>query len=201
MDMRSGSAVSRFARQLFVWRNPLARPGDRLESAVAVVAVTMVLLGLPVAAAMGSEIHAQQAVVSERESRTRYQVDAVLLAGTPSSVDGNAPAASVTKHDVPATWTLPDGKTRQGEVETTGGMLAGSEVRIWVDDRGSVVDVPLTAEGAVFTAVMVAIGSWFALGCAMAVFYVVVRWTHTWLRRQQWGLEWAAVEPGWRKLA
>ncbi|MER5262671.1 hypothetical protein ABTZ99_11370 [Actinosynnema sp. NPDC002837] len=201
MDMRSGSAVRRFARQLFAWRNPLARPGDRLESAVAVVSVTMALLGLPVAAAIGSEVHARQAVVSSEELRTRYEVDAVLLADTPSSAGGSAHTAAVTKYDVPATWTLPDGRTRQGEVKTTSDVLAGSKVRIWVDDRGSVVDAPLTAEGAVFTAMVVAIGSWVALGCAMAVLYVVVRSTHTRLRRQQWELEWAAVEPGWRKLA
>ena len=95
MDTRSG-AILRLVRQVFAWRNPLAGPGDRLEGTVAVIALTVTLLGLPVAAAVGSEIHAQQSVVSEREVRGRQQVDAVLLAGTPSSVSGNVRAASAT---------------------------------------------------------------------------------------------------------
>ncbi|MEU4769100.1 hypothetical protein AB0H12_38215 [Actinosynnema sp. NPDC023794] len=189
------------ARKLFVWRNPLARLGDRLESAVAVGSVTVALLGLPVAAAFGSEVYVQQAALSSEQSRTRHQVDAVLLEGTPGSAGGAAHNMSVTKFDVPATWTLPDGTARRGEVQVTSDVLAGSGVRIWVDDSGARVAAPLTAEGAVVTAVAVATGSWLALGGALVVFCVAVRCVHTRLRRHRWELEWAAVEPGWRKLA
>ncbi|WP_146173751.1 hypothetical protein [Saccharothrix carnea] len=108
------------------------RLGDRLESAV-----TVALLGLPVAAAFGSEVYVQQAALSSEQSRTRHQVDAVLLEGTPGSAGGAAHNMSVTKFDVPATWTLPDGTARRGEVQVTSDVLAGSGVRIWVDDRGA----------------------------------------------------------------
>lgn len=201
MNVRSATAVSRMARRLFVWSNPLARLGDRLESAVAVGSVTVALLGLPVAAAIGSEVYVQQAALSSEQSRTRHQVDAVLLEGTPGSVGGGAHTMSATKFDVPATWTLPDGTARRGEVRATSDVSAGSKVQIWADDSGARVGAPLSAEGAVITAVAIATGSWLALGSALAVFCVVVRSAHTRLRRHRWELEWALVEPGWRKLA
>ncbi|MFE2752321.1 hypothetical protein ACFXGA_09995 [Actinosynnema sp. NPDC059335] len=200
MEMWSGGVVSRLARRFWVWRNPLARAGDRLESGVALVAVTVALTGLPVAAALGSEVHVRQVALSSEQSRTRHQVDAVLSVDTPGDVGGTEHTATTT-YVVHATWALPDGTARQGAVRVTGGRSAGSEIPIWVDDGGSPVDPPLTAEGAVVTAATVAVGSWLALGGAMALLYGLVRGVHVKLRRQRWALEWAAVEPGWRKLA
>lgn len=201
MNTGSGTVVLRLARRLFVWRNPLAGPGDRLESAVAIVSVAVAVLGLPVAAAVGSEVCAQGAVTSSEQMRTRHQVDAVLFEGTPPPAGDTGYAMLVTESDVPATWVLPDGKARSGEVRATGGVPAGGKVRIWIDDGGSPVDAPLTAGGAVVIATMVAMGLWLILGTAMALLYGAVRWAHIKARRRRWESEWAAVEPGWRKLA
>ncbi|MEV8438706.1 hypothetical protein AB0425_15130 [Actinosynnema sp. NPDC051121] len=200
MDTRSATAVSRLARRLFAWRNPVACPGDRLESAVAVVSVTVALLGLPVAAAVGSEVYVQEAALSSEQLRTRHQADAVLLVDTPSSAGGTAHNTSVSRFSAPATWPLPDGTVHRGVVRAAGDLPAGAEVRVWIDDSGAPVDAPLTAEGAVVTAAAVATGSWFALTAAMAILYGVVRHVHVRFRRHRWAAEWEAVEPGWRKL-
>ncbi|WP_158845957.1 Rv1733c family protein [Saccharothrix deserti] len=200
MDPRSGAPVPRLVRQVFAWRNPMADLGDRLEGAVAVASVTVTLLGLPIAAAVGSEVYAAQAEASEEQLRDRREVDAVLLGDTPDSAGGNVHDGSAPRSDVPATWTLPDGTTRRGDVEAPGEVPAGGKVRIWVDGTGSPVAPPSTAEGAVVTAAAVATGSWIALGGAAALFYVVVRSAHARIRRRRLESEWAAVEPGWRKL-
>ncbi|MEV1120290.1 hypothetical protein AB0I91_35040 [Actinosynnema sp. NPDC049800] len=56
-------------------------------------------------------------------------------------------------------------------------------------------------EDAVVMAAAVAVGSWIALGGAMALGYVLVRSAHTRLRSRLWRTEWAAVGPGWRALS
>ncbi|WP_033439171.1 hypothetical protein [Saccharothrix sp. NRRL B-16314] len=65
---------------------------------------------------------------------------------------------------------------------------------------GTAIVASKVVEGAVVMATAAAMGSWIALGGAMALGYVLVRSAHTRLR-DLWRTEWAAVEPGWRTLA
>ncbi|NUT47483.1 MAG: hypothetical protein HOV94_09285 [Saccharothrix sp.] len=195
MDTRSTTA--RLARRAFPWRNPLAGLGDRIEGAVAVASVAATLLGLPSAAAIGSEVYAAQSALSDEQLRARHPVEAVLSVDAPSSAGG---VTAIDTAVVPAVWRLPDGTSRSGPVAARHDLPAGSAVRIWLDDTGSPVLPPLTAESAVVLAAAVAMGSWIALGGAMACGYVLVRSAHTRIRRRLWETEWAAVEPGWRKL-
>lgn len=83
MDTRSSPGGP--ARRTFAGRNPL---GDRVEGAVAVASVAVTLLGLPIVAAIGSEVYAAQATRSEEQLRTRYSAEAVLPVDAPGSPSG-----------------------------------------------------------------------------------------------------------------
>ncbi len=180
----------RLTRHVLSWHNPLARPGDRWEAAVLVVAIVTTLLGLPVAAALGSETYATQTLVSQQQTASRRAVTAVLTA--------DAPGGEVYRSEVTARWTA-DGQTREGSVSAPNGTAAGSTVRIWLDDRGDPVPPPLTHAGAVVSAVAVAAGSWAALGIAMGLLCVLFRLLHNRISARRWEAEWAATEPVWRR--
>ncbi|QFZ19673.1 Rv1733c family protein [Saccharothrix syringae] len=193
--------VARLARNLFPGRNPLARVGDRLEGVAAVASLLVTLLGLPVAAALGSESYVRQAALSEQQLGARHQTGAVLPADSPVSAGAAGAGSAVATAGVPAEWQVPGGGARRGEVTASRDLRAGTVVRVWVDDDGAVVPAPLTAEGAVVGAVALALGAWIALGGAAALFYVLVRSVHHRLQLRRWDAGWEAVEPLWRRLA
>ncbi|GAA0247888.1 hypothetical protein GCM10010492_54550 [Saccharothrix mutabilis subsp. mutabilis] len=202
MNTRSSArAGRRLMRPVLHWRNPLAGLGDRLEGAVLVVAVVTTMLGLPVAAALGSETYTAQAALSRAQQATRHRTDAVLLADAPSTAVETGPGTGVGKSPVPAQWTLPDGRVRRGEVEVDNDLVTGTTVRIWVDAGGAPVAEPLTAEAALISAVVVAVASWLALGGGMALLVVLFRSAHQRVRLRRWGRDWAEVEPTWRRQA
>lgn len=197
MSSPSVSPVARLVRHAFHGRNRLARAGDRVEGAVLVTAITVVLLGLPIAAAVGSEVYTAESAVSVEQQRTRHRAVATLLEDTPSSPAGTGLGVGAQAPRVPATWQASDGTTRRGDVVANHDVKAGSTVKIWVDDSGAKVDPPMTSEGAVITAVAVAVGLWVALICLMVSLYLMITLVHKRMRLRQWAAEWAEVEPKW----
>jgi hypothetical protein len=199
MSSPSASPVARLVRSAFDRRNPLARKGDRVEGLVLVFAVAVALLGVPVAATVGSELYASQSIESGRQLSTRHQALAVLLVDAPPFTGAVDQVGGVRVSDVPASWELPDGSTRTGEVAANDGTKAGTAVRIWLDDEGSVTQPPMTPVGAGLGAVVAALVSWIALVGAMAGLCSLVRWSNKRASLRRWAEEWAVVGPEWTR--
>ncbi|MFI9811271.1 Rv1733c family protein [Saccharothrix variisporea] len=193
MDLRTA------ARRVFPGRNPVARRGDRLEGAAVVVAVVVALLGLPVAAAFGSEAYASRAAQSREQQATRYEVTAVLTADAPLVLPAGEGAIAVSS--ARARWVAADDSVRQGTVETVPGLPAGAPVRIWLDAAGNPADPPVTAEGAVAGAVAVAAVVWVLFVAAVAALCVGLRLVRNGINDRRWAREWAVVEPLWRRVS
>ncbi len=190
--------LGRVFRQAFPGRNQLATAGDRLEGAVLVIAVTVVLLAVPVAAAVGSELHAGQwaQVVSQQE--TRQRAEAVLAEDAPPPVSVDDRGAVPEKAFVRATWLGPDGQVRQGDVQANQGTKAGTTVPIWIDRHdGALTEPPLSARGAAVNAIGVALMLWAAATAAVALLYLLTRFAHTRSRMRRWELEWQRVSRDW----
>src|SRR5689334_12665308 len=95
--------------------NPLRRRTDRQEAWLnAVLLVTLVAAGTPLAATMGRDTYREQARVATWERQHRFEVWAVLL---------ERPAATRTAQ---ARWKAPDGTTRTGPVATARSDPAGA---------------------------------------------------------------------------
>ena len=194
MSTQSLSPAARLVRSVFHGRNPLTRVGDRVESAVFVFAVLVALLGVPIAAAIGSEVYARESVVSAGQTRARHQVDATLLEGT-----GPSGVGSVVGSTARASWQAPDGTPRQGDVLAANDLEAGRRVPIWVDGTGALTAPPLTSDGAVITAVGSATALWAGLVGVLCVVHLST--VHFNRRRnvRRWEAEWVAVEPEWTR--
>lgn len=187
--------MSRLFRRVFPGRNPLATYGDRIEGAVLALGVVVASLAVPVAGAVGSEAYAAYESRVEVEQANRTQVDAVLIENAPE-MSGRSEGAVETA-SVVATYRLPDGTVREGLVPAPYDAASGATVRIWIDRGGEVVDPPMTSDGAVISAFVIALMLWGGATGVMALFYVVIRFLHMRIRLRWWKLEWELTAPDW----
>ena len=68
-----------------VWRNPLARPSDRTEAGVLLLAVTLWLVALPIVAVAASIIWSGISETADAQQQTRTMATAHLLTDAPES--------------------------------------------------------------------------------------------------------------------
>jgi hypothetical protein len=197
VNSRPNTLTTRLAHLALPYRNSLARGSDKLESATLTFTVIAALLLGPIMLVFGSIVHADMVETAGQQERTRHPAVAVLAQDAPdTSVDGRGNAV-IGKAMVLATWDRADGTTGGGLVEASTGLNAGSKVGIWLDERGRVVDRPLSRADAAAGGVMVALAGWVGavvlLGCAQAgVHFLLNR-----RRYLAWERQWERVEPGW----
>ena len=189
--------MSRLVHQAFPGRNRLATVGDRVEGAVLVLGLTVTLLAVPVVGAMGSEIYATQKARVAVEQATRHKVDAVLIEDAPEAIGSSERGGVVETAPVLARWRLADGSARQGVVQAHYDAKAGAGVTIWVDERGSVSEPPMTTEGAAIDAIVLALLLWGATAGAMVLLYLVTRFVHKRIRLHRWAREWEQISSDW----
>lgn len=189
--------MSRLVHQAFPGRNRLATAGDRVEGAVLVLGLAVSLLAVPVAGATGSEIYANRKARVAVEQASKHQVDAVLIEDAPATIGSSERGGVVETAPVLARWRLPDGSARQGEVSVHYDAKTGAKVTIWVDGTGNASEPPMTPEGAAIDAIVLALLLWSGVTGAMALLYLVARFTHKRLRLRRWAREWEQVSPEW----
>lgn len=186
-------------RKIYCGQNPMARSWDRIESALLIGAVLIVLLALPVAAAIGSEVYARQLTVSAEQTSSRHGATAVLLADATAiqyRVDGS-PSQSVDA--VRARWTLENGDVREGVVLADAGSLAGDSVPIWLDDNGNAVEAPLSTTDAASVGIGTGAAVWLITGAVVAALFMFARMGLNRRRHAAWASEWETVAKDWTK--
>lgn len=187
------TSSNRFAR---MWHTVLprcgsvARPSDRVQGGLLVLAVLLGLAVLPFAASLGSETYVRQSQESAAQLGARTPATAVLLTdGPPLKANSRS---GVVGTDVPtdATWKLADGSPRVGKVVAAPGALKGEQVRIWVDAAGNLAGPPLSSAGVVIDAVGVALGLWLGVIALLALAYGLTGYALDRSRLARWQQEW-----------
>ena len=196
-DREPRRCLARLARWLGFDRNPLRRGTDRIEAALRLVMMIMLVAAVPAAAVVAGQwadhaalnrAHAQQAA--------DHLVNAVLLEGamTTGSPD---PYTSVQTTWVLARWQPPGQPSRTGEVLATAGAPKGSTVQTWMNPSGAVTSPPLEHRDIVgdvcIAVVATCLGSWLALLASGAL----ARRALDRRRLGAWDAEWRASGPLW----
>jgi len=179
-----------------LWRlhagpNPLARHSDRVEGALVVSAVLLALIGIAVAAAVGSETAAGGMERAHMETATRHPTVAVTLLDVPhAALPIEVQSRPGREHEVLASWVTPDGARHLGNVSVRRGTAVGAEVPIWVDDAGNYVSAPFRTVAAISLGVEAGLLTWLGiLGLSTAPFWLA-RMVLNRLRYAQWAREW-----------
>ena len=194
---RTGRSLARLARWLGLDRNPLRRGTDRVESALRLLMILLVVTAVPAAAVAAGRWADHYALHRAQAQRAvDHQVTAVLLEDAPA-VGIPDPYTSVQTAWVPARWQPPGQPPRTGEVLALTGAHKGSTVRTWINPSGAVTDPPLDRRfvvGDVWLAVMATcLVSWLLL----LVTGVLVRRGLDRRRLRAWEAEWRASGPLW----
>ena len=196
-DHRTDRSLARLARWLGIDRNPLRRGTDRVEAALRLVMILLVVAAVPAAAvAVGRWADHYALHRAQAQMAVDHQVTAVLLRDAPA-IGTPDPYTSVQTAWVPARWQPPGQPPRTGEVLALVGARKGSTVRTWIDPSGAITDPPLdhrVVVGDVWLAVMATcLVSWLLL----LVAGVLVRRGLDRRRLRAWEAEWRASGPLW----
>lgn len=180
--------------------NPLRRRSDRLESALVLAALLLVLASLWPALLAGQAAYQNALHDQHTTSRLRQQVMATL--------SQDAPRAQVSFTEVPAArpeamaqWTF-NGTPRSGLVPVSALANAGAVVRVWVDATGR--PAPPPPDQTELAGMGVATGLLIVLVTALlaAAAFMGIRWQLDRARYRQWETDWASADrPGGRSPA
>jgi hypothetical protein len=184
------------ARRLGYGRNPLRRSSDRWESAITVTVLLAALLMAPVGAAVGTSVRAA--------SESRAAAQRVLLREVAARTVEDVPALTgqeIGRITWPAlvVWQDEFGADHQVRTDVVLGTKADSEVTVWVDRAGQVVQAPRPS------------GDSEAIGFASGLGTTLGGWLVLWLlllaarqpierrRAADWASEWEQVAPRWTR--
>ncbi|MBD0422697.1 hypothetical protein H0H10_26660 [Streptomyces sp. TRM S81-3] len=171
--------------------NPLRRPSDRFESWFLRFLMSVLVLGLPVAA-IGAGLTAYESSMRtvHAQAAERQEVTARLT----SDVKGDA---EVPLQQAQVRWTDGDGAARTGTALVKSGTPKDAAVQVWVDREGRLTSQPMTELQARSKAWFV--GGMAAVGVGAGVFAArsVTRHLLDRGRYARWDAEWDLVEPLW----
>jgi len=189
--VRASARPVRLAR-LFVGRNKMRRPTDRLEGFVVVLLSAVFVAAVAAAPWFGGRLYH-----SERAGAARlHPATAVLTERGPSE------NYLTTLGEATARWRAPDGREHTGVLTTViapaiSGAAAGSRVRVWLTESGQPQAPPPGGFEARFSSVVFA----FAAVCGAAIALVVCYWLcRLMLDRRRlagWASEWSLTGPRW----
>lgn len=138
---RSSESLAGLARWLGFDRNPLRRGTDRVQGALRLVMIILVVAVIPAAVAAGRWADHYALHRAQAQMAGDHRVVAVLLRDAPATGVPD-PYTSVETTWVPARWQPPGQPPRTGEVLAVAGARKGSTVRTWIDPSGAITDPP-----------------------------------------------------------
>ncbi|GAB3430813.1 Rv1733c family protein [Flindersiella endophytica] len=185
-------------RRLTWGRNPMCRPGDRLEWAAALTIVLLSLLAVPVSAAVGTATQTRHELAALEQQANGLRATAVLLEDVPKQQIG--PTGFVEPQPaVKATWTQPDGTPRTAPITATPGAKAGDRVVVWLNESGAPTQPPMRPGDIALSAVLTAVFVLVMVEVCLCLAYALIRALLDRARMAQWHDEWERVEPAWRR--
>jgi hypothetical protein len=192
-----GRCLAPLARWFGFDRNPLRRGTDRIEAALRLVTVILLVAGVPAAAVAAGQradhlalnrAHAQQA--------TDHLVTAVLLENAPATGIPD-PYTDVQTTWVQARWQPPGQPPQTGQVLAVAGAHKGSIVRTWIDPSGTVTSPPMGHRGIAGTVCLAVVWTCLVSWLVLLVAEILARRALDRRRLNAWEAEWRASGPLW----
>lgn len=196
-NRRPERRLTRLSRWLGLDHNPLRRGTDRVEAALRLVTVVLLVAVVPAAAVVVGQRADQQALHAAQAQRAAsHQVTAVLLQDAQQTGIPD-PYSSVQTTMVPARWQLPGQPPRTGEVLAVVGARKGSTVQTWVDSSGASTYPPMQRRDIVGDVCIAVVLTFLASWLGLLVAWVIARRILNRRRFRAWGAEWRATGPLW----
>ncbi|MGW4351890.1 Rv1733c family protein [Nocardia sp. NPDC004582] len=178
-----------------VWRlrpwnsNPLMRATDRWETLARLLVLALMLLAVPVAAAVGTATYSSSAERISTENAAKTEVLATVLTEPKQTVA--AGPAQAAHYEVQIQWKH-DGSLGKGTVEVRRDTKVGSTVQTWLGADGLPGDPPREPGSAVLNGIGTAVALLVGMGCAL----LAVLWCVTQLLDRVHAVRWEAELRG-----
>jgi hypothetical protein len=196
-DRRPGGHLARLARRLGFDRNPLRRGTDRIEAAMRLVMMIMLVAAVPAAAVLVGQRADHLALNRARAQQAAdHLVTAVLLEQAPATGSPD-PYTSVQITWVQARWQPPGLPPRTGEVLATAGAPKGSTVATWIDASGAVTSSPPDHRDIAGDVCIAVIATCLVSWLVLLASGTLVRRALDRRRLNAWEAEWRASGPLW----
>lgn len=192
-----GRCLTRAARWLGFDRNPLRRGTDRIEAALRLVTVVLLVVVIPAAAvAAGRQADHLALNRAYAEQARDHLVTAVLLENAPATGVPD-PYTDVQTTWVQARWQPPGQPPRTGQVLALAGARQGSTVPTWIDSSGATATPPMDHRDIAGYVCLAAVATCLVSWLLLLVCGVLVRRILDRRRLNAWGAEWRASGPLW----
>ncbi|WP_184762361.1 Rv1733c family protein [Streptomyces griseoloalbus] len=188
---------------LWRWRhNPLCRRTDLAEAWVALAALLLVLVAIPV---IGRLVGGATQDVLQRSVRAQHQARHLVAATVvrkldPSPLDADPEITSgvEVRNRVLARWIAPDGTERSGPVPTRlKDPQPGDGFRTWTDGHGRLVARPLDTATATTHAVLAGVGAALVTAGLIEGGRRLIVWRMLSHRYARWDQAWDRAGPDW----
>jgi hypothetical protein len=164
-------------------RNPLIRTSDRIDAAVATLAVVVVVIAAACAGALGTMVYDVRAHTYLEQAHTRHPVAAIAVEDSKTTV-----TPETTTSTVHARWQV-NGTERAEVLGCDEDVKAGDPLQVWIDDHGNRVDPPTSIACAGIDAIAVAIAAWLSVVLAVTLVVAAARIHTNRTRDAQWERE------------
>lgn len=194
---RPGASLARHTRRLGFDRNPLRRRTDRIEAAIRLVTLILLLVAVPIlTVAAGRQADHQALRQAHAQQVADHEVTAVLLEQAPPTGVPD-PYTSVQMTLVLARWQPPGQPARSGEVLAQAGARAGSTVTIWIDASGAVTSPPPDHRVIAGNVCIAAVVTCLVTGLLVLGANALARRALDRRRLRAWDAEWRTTGPLW----
>ncbi|TMQ92638.1 hypothetical protein ETD83_26935 [Actinomadura soli] len=186
-----GTPLARVRRRLGLERNELRRRVDRVQRAVALGLLVLLLAAAPPLAAWTvSWSYDAGSRAESTERANRHQVVATV-----TSTGGIGTSGDRYIHEtVQASWPGADGKPRVGTLPSWKNAKAGAQRTIWVDREGDPTVRPRPHSRTVTDAAYAGAATVLACGAPLLLAYVLVRRRCDRHRDELWEADWARMD-------
>jgi hypothetical protein len=184
-------------RRFTLGSGPLKRNSDRLQFLARVLVLCSLVMAVPPALAVATVTHSRARAEAATQAEERQQVRAVLQEDAVPERDGSGNPLGTAGATV--LWTGPSGLERKGRVDVPVDAEAGSSVPVWVDRQGDQVRKPLDRGDVMTRTVAQAILTYVWIVSLVCAGYLGLRKALDRSRLRRWAVDWAAVEPLWRR--
>jgi hypothetical protein len=192
-----GTRLARRLRRLGFGHNPLRRRTDRIEAAMRLATIVLLLVAVPIAViAVGRQADHLALRQAHAQQAAEHQVTAVLVQrAQPTGVPD--PYTSVQLTSVLARWQPPGRPSRSGQVLAPAGTPAGSTVRIWIDASGATVSPPPDRRDIAGDVTIAAVLAGLVTSLLLLGSNALARRALDRRRLSAWDAEWRATGPLW----
>ncbi|MFE4458003.1 hypothetical protein ACFROC_11680 [Nocardia tengchongensis] len=144
--------------------NPLMRASDRWEALLRLLVVALMLLAVPVAAAVGTATYSSSAERISVENAAKTEVPATVLTEPKQTVA--AGPAQAAHFEAQIQWKR-DGDLGKGTIEVRRDTKVGSTVQTWLGPDGLPGDPPQPPGSAVTNGIGTGVALLVGVGCAL----------------------------------